>query len=407
MKRIVNRLRLLLPWLPDQRQKRWNVLLLIVVATSMILLGRFLGYESTDIVQSRELLRLTSTPHIVNEASGVASRGKPLQGLEVKRDAELLEKAPYKVYAGIYVTNNFDVNLEIPAFSSKGYLWMQWDQAFQDYLSELELSIEEVISFENDINPETTAITPLRESRELGKGLFSQGFVYTGQFYIDALDLRHFPFNSVSLPVVLEAEDPFGDLVFENLRLIPDLRDSGLGLYSSLPGWLSRGWSIGEYRHHFSSGLGFSAEDNEFSQLIFDSSYQRSSWSAFWTLIQPLIIVMASVVLITRVLTEFRIEIPVAVLLTLIFLQEGYKSNLPDLSYLTFMDSVYVVAYLTSFMSFGLVLYLEAIKRRASSVQDPDLRRLLLRRELFLEQIWPSLSLSILVGVSLITWLLT
>ena len=71
------------------------------------------------------------------------------------------------------------------------------------------------------------------------------------------------------------------------------------------------------------------------------------------------------------------------------------------------MDSVYVVAYLTSFMSFGLVLYLEAIKRRASSVQDPDLRRLLLRRELFLEQIWPSLSLSILVGVSLITWLLT
>ena len=59
--------------------------------------------------------------------------------------------------------------------------------------------------------------------------------------------------------------------------------------------------------------------DEEYSQLIFDVSYQRSSWSAFWTLIQPLVVVMASIVLITRVLTEFRVEIPIAVLLTLIF----------------------------------------------------------------------------------------
>ena len=77
---------------------------------------------------------------------------------------------------------------------------------------------------------------------------------------------------------------------------------------------------------------------------------------------------MASVILITRVMTEFRIEIPVAVLLTLIFLQDGYRSDLPDLSYLTFMDSVYVIAYLASFVSFGLVLYLEALKRRAETV---------------------------------------
>ena len=373
----------------------------------MFLIGRFLGHESTNIIQSRELLRLTSTPHILNEATGKKSRGKPLRGIEVKRDAELLDRAPYKVHTGIYVTNNFGVDLGIPAFSSKGYIWMQWDQAFEEYLSDRDLSIEEVISFENDINPEVTAITPLRQSRQMGDGVYAQGFVYTGQFYIDNLDLSHFPFNSVSLPIVLEVEDPFGDLAFQQLRLIPDLRDSGIGLYSTLPGWLSRGWSFGEYRHHFSSGLGFSSEDNEYSQLVFDTSYQRSSWSAFWTLIQPLVIVMASVILITRVTTEFRIEIPVAVLLTLIFLQDGYKSDLPDLSYLTFMDSVYVIAYLASFTSFGLVLYLESLKSRAKGLTDEDQRKVLLRRGAMLEQAWPPISLLVVVGLSVLSWFLT
>ena len=193
--------------------------------------------------------------------------------------------------------------------------------------------------------------------------------LYTGDFYIDNLDLRRFPFNSVSLPVVLEVDDPVGDLTYESLRLIPDLRDSGIGQYSDLFGWLTRGWSFGEFRHHFASGLGFSAEDEEYSQLIFDVSYQRSSWSAFWTLIQPLVVVMASIVLITRVLTEFRVEIPIAVLLTLIFLQDGYRSELPNLPYLSFLDSVYAIAYILSIVSFALVLYLEALKRRASLSQ--------------------------------------
>jgi len=405
MKTLIDRFRIAFPR-SGRRQKRWDVLLVLVALIAMFLVGRFLGHESTNIIQSRELLRLTSTPHILNEAAGKVSRGKPLKGLEVKRDAELLERAPYKVHTGIYVTNNFGVDLGIPAFSSKGYIWMRWDQAFQDYLSERDLAIEEVISFENDINPEVTAITPLRQSRQMGDGVYAQGFVYTGQFYIDNLDLSRFPFNSVSLPIVLEVEDPFGDLVFQQLRLIPDLRDSGIGLYSTLPGWLSRGWSFGEYRHHFSSGLGFSPEDNEFSQLVFDTSYQRSSWSAFWTLIQPLIIVMASVILITRVMTEFRIEIPVAVLLTLIFLQDGYRSDLPDLSYLTLMDSVYVIAYLASFVSFGLVLYLEALKRRAETVSDPEQREVLLLRGEVLEQIWPPLALFAAVFLSVLSWFL-
>ena len=385
--------------------KFWDFLLIFVIVVSGIFLVQFLGRENLDVISSRELLRLTSTPHIRNEAPDAATRGRPLKGAEILRDSQLLEAAKYKVYTGIYVANNFSLDLEVPSFSSKGYIWMRWGQSFQDYLVGRGLAVSEIISLENDINPETSVITPLRDVRKFDDGTFGQGMLYTGDFYIDNLDLRRFPFNSVSLPVVLEVDDSIGDLTYDSLRLIPDLRDSGIGQYSDLFGWLTRGWSFGEFRHHFASGLGVSAVDEEYSQLIFDVSYQRSSWSAFWTLIQPLVVVMASIVLITRVLTEFRVEIPIAVLLTLIFLQDGYRSELPNLPYLSFLDSVYAIAYLLSIVSFALVLYLESLKRRAT-LEQGDRRNLILNRIHIYEQSWPPISLLVMVLLSAASWLL-
>ena len=388
------------------RKRFWTVLLILIVMATGVVLHQFLGDEDQNLIHSREMLRLTSTPHIPNEFKDVLPRGKPLQGAEILRDAELLEKALYKIHTGLYVINNFGLDLEKPSFSSKGYIWMRWQQPFQDYLEESDLELVNVVNLENDINPETSQITALRDVQVYDDGSYGQGFLYTGEFYIDNLDLRRFPFNSVSLPVVLEVEDPIGDLTYENLRLIPDLRDSGIGLYSNLFGWLTKGWSFGEFRHHFASGFGVSLQDEEYSQLIFDVSYQRSASSAFWTLIQPLLVVMSSIVLITRVLTEFRLEIPIAVLLTLIFLQDGYRSDLPNLPYLSFLDSIYVIAYIVSIVSFGLVLYLEDLKLQRDGLSASDEIQRMSRRITRFERIWPPVCLLVMVGLSTLNWLL-
>jgi len=385
---------------------RWDVLFVGVLLATTLSFVVFLGQDDGNVITSRELLRLTSTPHILNEAPDAADRGRPLKGSELLRDSQQLEAAKYKVYAGIYVANNFSLDLEVPSFSSKGYIWMRWQKPFQEYLEARQVGVEEVINLENDINPEVSEITPLSDVQEYEDGTFGQGLLYTGEFYIDNLNLKRFPFNSVSLPIVLEVDDPVGDLTYRDLRLVPDLRDSGIGQYSDLFGWLTRGWSFAEFRHHFSSGLGFSSEDEEYSQLIFDVSYQRSSWSAFWTLIQPLFVVMASVILITRVLTEFRLEIPIAVLLTLIFLQDGYRSELPDLAYLTFLDSVYVIAYLVAMMSFALVIYLDSLKRKVDSLDSAEQRHGLLAKIRRLEKAWPAMSLLVMVLLSTLSWAL-
>jgi hypothetical protein len=61
---------------------------------------------------------------------------------------------------------------------------------------------------------------------------------------------------SVSLPLSLEVDDVDGALWYQQLRLEPDIRNSGMGLYAKIIDWLNLGWSITEYRHHYASNSG-------------------------------------------------------------------------------------------------------------------------------------------------------
>ena len=47
-------------------------------------------------------------------------------------------------------------------------------------------------------------------------------------------------------------------------------------------------------------------------------------------------------------LGDVRLAIPTTALLTLIFLQQSYRADLPSLSYATFLDILYVYAYLVA-----------------------------------------------------------
>jgi hypothetical protein len=88
---------------------------------------------------------------------------------------------------------------------------------------------------------------------------------------------------------------------------------------------------------------------------FFEISYGTSSWSSFWRLLLPLSVLMAMVLLVFKVRPDeqdARASIPVTVLLTLVFLQQTYRDKLPDLPFLTFLDQVYVVAYVVTLAAF-------------------------------------------------------
>ena len=75
----------------------------------------------------------------------------------------------------------------------------------------------------------------------------------------------------------------------------------------------------------------------------------------------PLVLIVMSVVLlapsIESSLGEMRLAIPSTALLTLVFLQQTYKAELPSTPYLTFLDELYAYSYLVAVGLFILFLW--------------------------------------------------
>jgi hypothetical protein len=54
---------------------------------------------------------------------------------------------------------------------------------------------------------------------------------------------------------------------------------------------------------------------------------------------------------------ELRVTIPPTIILSLIFLQQGYQSTLPELPYMTPMDSLYNGCYIVNLLLFVLFIF--------------------------------------------------
>jgi hypothetical protein len=52
-----------------------------------------------------------------------------------------------------------------------------------------------------------------------------------------------------------------------------------------------------------------------------------------------------------------RIAIPATAVLTLVFMQASYKATIPELPYLTFIDKIYVIAYVVCLACYGLFVW--------------------------------------------------
>jgi hypothetical protein len=199
--------------------------------------------------------------------------------------------------------------------------------------------------------------------------------------------------------LMIEADS--GNLNYNSLRLIPDTKNSALGQFSEINGWISQGWSLAEYRHNYATSFGLGGSEAA-SLVVFDSIYGTSVWASFWKLLQPLSVVMVMVVLCSKLpshLDDVRMGIPVTVLLTLVFLQQSYQLNLPSLPYLTFLDRVYVVCFISTLLSFVYSLWVARRRHLAESQVDPGLIQQVQARIEVLDNIWPP-AILLLMGVS-------
>jgi len=273
---------------------------------------------------------------------------------------------PTTLTVGIYATNNHAIDLGQPSFIAEGFIWLRWGPELDRLLQESAIDVDELITFENQIEGwDTSWIKASEKPRRLDDGSYYQLYQYSQKLYINGLSLRHYPFQDIDLPIVLEPNDQTDRLVFDRFRLVPDVRNTQIGSNIDVPGYVTHGWSFREVKHRYGSNFGLATkrtkvDNNVYSQLVFKVNYRRSTWASIWAMFQPLAVTLAVVMIspsLASNLWEVRLAIPTTVLLTLVFLQEGYKSKLPELPYLTYLDKVYAIAYLITLASFLLYLW--------------------------------------------------
>jgi hypothetical protein len=400
----------------QRRQRPWNVLAMVAVVLAAILAILGIGRIDVSPVQSRDALRLSSASRTLTTLPlgekppiGVwsAMRGDQLSTGEERVDRAELEQAPYKVQVGVYSTSTYELDLTVPSYSSNGYVWLRWEEPMQRYVESRGGDISSFFIVLNTLlSDKGSSLVPVGQAPiKLADSSYYQLFTYVGRYYVDRASFRHYPFMTISLPLVIEVNDVDGQLGYRNLRLIPETRNSGMGLYARIIGWLNTGWSIAEYRHHYATNFGLGGEENDYSQILFEISYGTSSWSSFWRLLLPLAVLMTMVLLVFKVRPDeqdARASIPVTVLLTLVFLQQTYRDQLPDLPFLTFLDQVYVVAYVVTLAAFVLVLWIGRRYAVMESLEDPVAKEVLLRHLQRLDDTWPLVV--VLVGGVAITF---
>jgi hypothetical protein len=371
---------------------------------------------NVDQVPGRDSLRLSSASRALTTSvdrlprDGWSSqRGESLSGGEIQADIDALDDAQYHVKIGVYSNSTYDLDLSIPSFSSNGYVWMRWKQPLQDYLEANDTDLQEHISLLNALLSDADPVLhPVQDKPAiLSDGTYYQLYTYVGRFYIDRASFRHFPFLTISLPIAIEADDVAGGLGYGTLRFEPDSRNSGMGLYAGtgIIGWLNRGWSIAEYRHNYATNFGLGGLDRDYSLILYDITFGTSSWSSFWRLMLPLLVVMVMVLLVFKIRPDeqdARAGIPVTVLLTLVFLQQVYRGELPDLPFLTFLDQVYVIAYVITLLAFVLLVWIGRRYADMESMPLGEVRDNLSKRLEFLDEVWP-LSMVLFCSIAVVT----
>lgn len=393
---------------------------LFTIATVVVaILTTFAFFSHIQVTPAVNLDRLTptatarkTTQDLKLEYEAMMAEEKlRITPVERQQDIKAKNEAPYQAKVGIYATNNYDVELEVPKYSGKGYLWLKWNTDLQKYLDERGLNIQSVITPINLLGSSASdqPLEPLGNKPEtLPDGRFWQVFAYHGDFYIDQLNFKRFPFNTLSLPIAIEADDPDGSLSYAGLRIEPDIKSSGFGNYTNVNGYINLGFTAAEYKHHYNTDFGSGdVNSSDYSQVVYRVMYGTSAWAAFWSLLQPLVIVMIMIVVMTRIqhdIWDVRVGIPVTVLLALVFMQESYRGNLPALPYLSFLDKVYVVAYIITLIAFITSVANGRVLHATKEANDPDRIKLVMGRMEQFDRIWPPTVLATLFVLVAACW---
>jgi hypothetical protein len=128
------------------------------------------------------------------------------------------------------------------------------------------------------------------------------------------------------------------------------------GQFAQINGYGSMGVRVTPYIHKYATNFGM-GKRSAFGAVDFNFIYRANPLAAFTQNVLPLLVIIAVVLASPSLpgsMSDVRLAIPTTALLTLIFLQMAYRAEIPPLSYVTFLDWLYIYAYVLSIVFFIL-----------------------------------------------------
>jgi hypothetical protein len=264
------------------------------------------------------------------------------------------------IEVGLHVENMHQLSLRDKNYWVEGWYWLRWPRAIQAILEAEKIPTDRMVEFTHQI--EDSSMTIVAEEPEvlaLTGDTFYQSFRFSGKFYVDDLNLSRFPFQEISLPVVIETRHSRLSCSADScIGLRPDSENvrSLIGQYAAINGYDIKSATITPFIHQYKSNFGIGAP-SAFAAVDFSILYNTNPLAAFSLSILPLLVIIGIVVASPSLpgsIGDVRLAIPTTALLTMIFLQQSYRSEIPPLSYLSFMDWLYLYAYVLSIVFFLL-----------------------------------------------------
>ena len=336
---------------------------------------------------------------------------------QMKEDDFIEYRQPSPTYVTINVDDLFDFDEKTSSIYARGTIKAEWDddsvQNFegdpndflkldlinrtrQDVLSTTELNFYDS---ENQIYKKV-ALNNINKNKV---SLYS----FSGRFKVEE-DFRRFPFDQTYLRIILSSylkvpdihlwnlytsdvyEDAYRHRAFFHIPVECYADDWYVDSDKDENGEIPKYWGCAydEFRVSSSTVNAVDKDDNLFESTkflnavkelnfypnaILELTLKRSVSSSFFRYILPLL-AGVSVLMLTENLTskyqEIKVATPPTVLLTFIFMQNGYQNEIPQLSYVTYMDKLYLLSYFLAVLQLANALVSIGTRNRINRISQ-------------------------------------
>ncbi|TVY05408.1 hypothetical protein [Paenibacillus cremeus] len=233
------------------------------------------------------------------------------------------DKGPREVGVGLYLLSMGKLDITSGTFNVDFYLTLKDTQPIEDKSFEVmngRVSKQDLIETKNDSDGKFVKIYRIIATQST------------------KTDLRKFPFDQQSLPIVVESTQEDNTQV----KYVPIADETGIDADNSFPGWTIKGWSTKVNEHNYT------VFNQQYSQYVFSVDITKIWFNSFIKTFLPVlftILITLVIFIIAPDKVTTRLEIICSLLVAIAMFHISIFNQLPPVSYATVADEFMFLTY--------------------------------------------------------------